>query len=297
MPRADFVVTGAAGFLGQHLVKELAKRGTVVAWVRPGPPTHGVLDGYEVAAADVTRPQSLPEVPTGATVVHLAGVSDVGRCQRFPRLAARVHVEGTLNVLRAATEANARVVLASTAQVYGPLAGRIQEGARLKPTTVYGATKAAAEHLSQAYMDRVQTTIVRPFNVYGPGQAPYAVIPAIVRQLLDPNATAVRLNALAPRRDFVWVEDAAALLAAAATHSRQGTYNLATGRSCTIGEVARTAVEVSGRDLPIEAPAGTPEPDFQAATEAAEEAFGWRARTSLEAGLARLLQTEGQGAS
>ncbi len=295
----SILVTGATGFLGRHVLFRLAAEGKVSAHalVRPGRPLPPWLEGHEVVRGDITRPKTLPELARGSTVVHLAGVADLGRCERYPRLAARAHVEGTLNVLRMAAAADARVVLASTAQVYGPLAGRINEGRALTPTSVYGATKAAAEHLLSAFADRVPSVAIRLFNLYGPGQGPYAVVPAIVRQLRHPATRALQLNALGPRRDFLWVEDAADLIIRGALGDATGVVNAASGQSRTIGEVAQAALEVSGRRLPIEAAPGRPESEFQVSVERALRQFGWRPTTSLAAGLGKLLGGSGVGTS
>ncbi|MEL7060149.1 MAG: NAD-dependent epimerase/dehydratase family protein [Acidobacteriota bacterium] len=178
------VVTGAAGFIGRHLVASLlADSCRVRAFLLPGeaPPT-GAGTPPSIVRGDVTRPADVERAVLGAegdsparAIVHLAAVvGDWGPWSRFEA----VTVRGTAHVLRAAARAGARVVLASSIVVYGQHLGRrpcdetTPHGRAAGP---YSRAKQAQERLALDLADRldVELAVVRPANVFGPGSGPW----------------------------------------------------------------------------------------------------------------------------
>jgi len=248
-------VTGIAGFVGRHLVRALAERGAAVSgsFVGQRPDVPGVelfeADVLDRAALGAAMRAVSPEV-----VVHLAGLSHVGESWQRPGDYFRVNVEGTENALDAA--AGARLVLASSAEVYGPvpeIEQPIVESRPVDPRTPYALTKAAAERIAL----RRGASVARVFNLIGPGQSPTFALPAFAAQLAGIARGAaepvLHVGNLSARRDFVHVGDGVAALAVLAERGRRGAvYNVASGRSLSIEEMLSTLRRVSGVEASVE---------------------------------------------
>ena len=248
-------VTGIAGFVGRHLVRALVERGAVVSgsFVGQRPEVPGVelfeADVLDRAALGAAMRAASPEV-----VVHLAGLSHVGESWQRPGDYFRVNVEGTENALDAA--AGARLVLASSAEVYGPvpeIEQPIVESRPVDPRTPYALTKAAAERIAL----RRGASVARVFNLIGPGQSPTFALPAFAAQLAEiargSAEPVLRVGNLSAQRDFVHVGDGVAALALLAERGRRGAvYNVASGRSLSIEEMLTTLRRVSGVEASVE---------------------------------------------
>lgn len=233
------LITGVSGFVGPHLARLLLERGGRVAGTHLGPVPE--LDGVELFEADVLDGARVEEVVRRVdpdTIVHLAGLSHVGASwQRMPEY-FRVNVLGTENVLAAAR--GRRILLASSAEVYGlvpPAEQPIDENRPLDPRTPYALTKASAERLAIA----AGGSVVRCFNLVGPGQAPHFALPSFARQLarlrVAEGERILRVGNLSAERDFVHVADGAEALRILAGSAEPGeVYNLASGSSFSIAE-------------------------------------------------------------
>ncbi len=247
------LVTGIGGFVGPVLAAELLTHGHTVHGVlrrEPGPRLTGQpitlhrLDLLDGGAFERLVGQVAPDA-----VVHLAGVTFVPVAEADPRAAYRTNVEGTLVVLGAlrAAAPRARLVSVGSSDVYGaaePGDLPIDEETPLRPVTVYGASKAAAEmaavQWSRAY--GLDVVCVRPFNHTGPGQSPTFVCAALARQVAaieagrqEPVLRAGNVDAV---RDFSDVRDIAAGYVALLERGRTGTvYNLCSGEGTSVSEV------------------------------------------------------------
>jgi NAD dependent epimerase/dehydratase len=303
-----YLVTGAAGFIGSHLVESLVRQGAQVrAFVhyssRPG---HGNLDllpgdvrgSIEVVAGDVTDASCIDEAVAGCDVVlHLAAIISIPHSYRAAARCLAVNGEGTLRVLEACRRHGVRrLVHTSTSEVYGSArAVPMSEAHPIAPQSPYAATKVAADALVMALHRSfgVPAVIVRPFNTYGPRQSPRAVLPSIVAQLVS-GANEIQLGDLRPTRDFVHVDDTVAgfLAAARAEAAVGGVFNLATGRETSIGDAARLAMRVVGREAPIRQVAARARPETSEVVRlcgdatAARTTLGWTPTVALEEGLA-----------
>jgi len=287
------LVTGVSGFLGPHLARHLQARGHAVAGTYLGPPP--ALEQVELLRADLLEEAAVDEAVAALApevVVHLAGLSHVG--ESWVRMADyfRVNVLGTENVLRAALRAGARVVLASSAEVYGRVPESEQpigEERPLEPSTPYALTKAAGERLALGSAG----SVVRTFNMVGPGQSPNFALPAFATQLARIAAgrqpPVLRVGNLAARRDFVHVEDAAeGYVCVAERGAAGGIYNLASGRAASIDEALRRLMAVSGVEARVE-----PDPDrlrpvdlpLLCGDARRLRALGWSPRRSLDEAL------------
>lgn len=304
------LVTGAAGFIGSHLVERLVREGAQVrAFVhyssRPG---HGNLDllpahlraSVEVVAGDVTDASCMDAAVAGCDVVlHLAAIISIPHSYQAAAQCLATNAEGTLRVLEACRRHGVRrLVHTSTSEVYG--SARVvpmSEAHPIAPQSPYAATKVAADALVMA-MHRsfgVPAIIVRPFNTYGPRQSTRAVLPSIVAQLVS-GADEIHLGDLRPTRDFVHVDDTVTgfLAAARAEGAVGGVFNLATGREISIGDAARLAMRMVGREVPIRQVAARARPEASDVIRlcgdaaAARSALGWQPTVGLEEGLAAI---------
>jgi nucleoside-diphosphate-sugar epimerase len=294
-----FLVTGADGFVGSHVVESIlgSPKDDVVAFVHRAPPrwlptvTTGrlrVVEGDIVRAADVERAGEVD------AIIHLAGIPSAGACDDDPETARLVNFQGTVNALNlaAAQDPPPRFVLVSTAALYGEAAYLpIDEGHPIDPRNQYMNTKLAAEMTAQAYEQRqgVPVVIVRSFNIYGPRQAEYFVVPTIVRQCLDGQGLTLGDGRLV--RNFTFVGDAAEFLvrAAMARGAPGNVINLGSRSTISIEQLARKVVEMTGCGL---------EPQFELARfrdsdptihqmdpTLAERLLAWRPQLDLDRGL------------
>jgi len=249
------LVTGAAGFVGRHLVAHLEAHGDdVTALDRHGP--HGV----DVADPDAIRRALGAAAPD--VVYHLAAASHVGEAWAAPGRVFRVNAEGTLHVLRACVEAGAgRVVVVGSADVYGAVAPEdlpLVEDAPLRPMTPYGASKAAADVLAlQAYLGEGLATVrVRAFNHTGPGQDVGFLVPGLAARIAQAERSGrdeIPVGGLEPVRDLGDVRDVVRAYRLLAERGEPGeAYNVCTGRGLSVAELAEQLLALSARPLRLE---------------------------------------------
>jgi len=276
------LVTGAAGFVGGHLVRSLREDG----WHVLTTDRHGDVD----LRGDLLR---IPLRSISVDVVfHLAGFANPSASISDPTDAWSGNAQATARVAREVRAG--RIVVASTGQVYGPRMDRTAETAPVSPRTPYAASKLCGEALALATGKEV--VVLRPYNHTGPGQSEAYVCPRIARQIAKAEAgrgpRVVEVGALEPRRDFFDVRDMVRAYRLAAEKARSGeVYNVSTGRPVRIGEVlrlllaeARVPLKVRSHAGPSDIMSGDPS-KFRAAT-------GWRPCIPLRKTLQDLLDYE-----
>jgi len=233
------LVTGAGGFVGRCLVRALREEGVDVS--APGRDTLDVVLGV------------FPDWQVDQ-VVHLAARTFVPESWLDPTGFYRVNAQGTLNVLDFCRRMGARLVHVS-AYCYGkPSVLPISESAPLRPNNPYALSKAAAEAACRFFSEYYETalTILRPFNLYGPGQPPQFLIPHIVDQALDPAVAEIVVEDDAPRRDYVYLDDfVAAICAVCASPTLGSVYNVGSGKSHSVAEIANLIRQIAGVNKPV----------------------------------------------
>jgi GDP-4-dehydro-6-deoxy-D-mannose reductase len=265
------LVTGADGFVGRWLVRALVAAGhKVIAAAGPGPGAPADL------AATPVRWTSLDLRDTGSVdrfaaepadaVVHLAGLASGAQSLADPGLAWEVNAVGTARLLAALGtrcargEADPRVLVVSTAEVYGAALQPLRETDPVRPRSPYAASKAAAELAAFETAERtgLRVVVARAFPHTGPGQDARFVAPALAQRLLAARrsgARAVRVGNLDAVRDFSDVRDVVAAYITLLAVGRAGeSYNVASGSGLRVRDLFDRLAAIVG----VEA---VPEPD------------------------------------
>jgi UDP-glucose 4-epimerase len=314
MNGTSVLVTGADGFIGSHLVERLVRDGAQVRAlsVYNSFGSAGWLDRLdqdirqkiEVRPGDIRDPYFVGEVMAGCDIVfHLAALIAIPYSYVAPQSYVDTNITGTVNILESARRHGvSRVIHTSTSEVYGTAQYTpIDEDHPMQGQSPYSASKIGADHMAEAYWRsfEVPVAILRPFNTFGPRQSERAVIPTVIRQMLDPGCAEVRVGDLSPVRDFNYVEDIAdafCRLASAEGVAFGTVYNAGSGHGVTIGEMIHHVREICACDKPIVEEASRRRPAksevFELLAEASRmtAATGWRSAIGLEEGLVRTVR-------
>ena len=316
--RLTVLVTGGHGFAGSWLVKALLGSGEAVRVLdRPDPrltdvgtprPSAlrllGIEGEVELFEADLREADRISRAVRGAdTVFHLAAQTIVGNAQASPREAFEVNVLGTWNVLEACREHEVgRVVCASSDKAYGASDELpYRENLPLRAVHTYDASKAAADILARSYWSShgLSVAVTRFANLYGGGDLNFSrLIPEAVSAVLDRRRPVIRSDGT-PRRDYLYVEDAARAYLAIAAALDDGSaggeaFNAGSGRPYAVREVLQLIAGVAGTDLEPDirgtgSPGGEIERQYVDSRKLCERT-GWRPQVDLEEGLRRTME-------
>lgn len=215
------LVTGAAGFIGSHLIEKLLNIGcnvkafihynSINSWGWLDSLSKDKLKEIEIFTGDIRDPNGVREAMKNIEeVYHLAALIAIPFSYHSPDSYVDTNIKGTLNVLQAARDLDTkRILITSTSEVYGSAKFvPITEEHPYQGQSPYSATKIGADRLAESFYRSfsLPITIVRPFNTYGPRQSARAIIPTIIMQLLS-GKNEIKLGALTPTRDFNYVKN------------------------------------------------------------------------------------------
>jgi len=263
------VLTGGAGFIGSHLADELVKRGYFITVLDDL--SSGQLQNLEALQSSskeiefiqgtITDLSLLQDLFRGSLYIfHQAAIPSVPRSIEDPASSHEVNLTGTLNVLIAACDCGIKkVVYASSSSAYGdtPTLPK-HEDMVPHPQSPYAVTKLAGEYYCSVFQKAygLSTACLRYFNVYGPRQNPdsqyAAVIPKFVRSALNGDSPVIFGDG-EQTRDFTFVKDVAQMnILAAEKEEVRGVFNVGTGESISINQLAGLVVEITGKDVQTE---------------------------------------------
>ena len=290
------LVTGAAGFVGRHLVDHLSAEGDEVITTDRSNGGPDLLDSDDLIGL---LAEHRPEI-----VYHLAGQADVGGSWSDPSGTFRTNAMGTLNLLSAARTCDVRrTLIVSSADVYGHVSEAelpITEAFPLRPSSPYGASKAAADLIGlQAHLGFGQDVIrIRAFNHLGPGQDDRFVCAALAARIVENHRSGrqdLPVGNLSARRDFTDVRDVVRAYRLLAVMGAAGAaYNVCTGRSVLIEEIAHRLIEISGHAMGLVPDSNLLRPvdlhDLRGDPTAVRTTTGWSPRIDLDQTLSDLLE-------
>jgi UDP-glucose 4-epimerase len=261
MKFSKVLVTGGAGFIGSHIVEALLKRGFDV----------GVLDDFSTGersnlgrdpsrlrlhVGDIRDADFVKSTVSGyEAIIHQAALVSVTRSVEDPKRTSSVNVDGTLNLLVAAKDANIqRFVYASSSSVYGETATLPKkESMNPQPVSPYAVSKLAGENYCRVFarVYGLPTVCLRYFNIYGPRQkyGPYSgVIPIFVKRVSDDEPPIIYGDGH-QTRDFTYVDDAvsANLLSLEGDLNPGEVFNIAAGRQVSLNELASGVEGIMGK--------------------------------------------------
>lgn len=257
------LVTGAGGFVGNHLCPLLSSNGHEVLALDHS----NKLKSKEIKSVggDITDYDTILKIFNEfkpEAVYHLAGLAFIPLCEKDFQKTLDVNVMGTYNLLKASekTQLLKKFILISTANVYGIVKEEdlpLTEDSPVVPNNNYAVSKLMAEEAVRKYerTHNIPCIIFRAFNHIGPGQAKEYVIPSFAYQISEikksESSETLKVGNLAAKRDFTDVRDIvdAYLLA---LEKGQGVYNLCSNNEISIEEIVNKLIKISGTGVDTE---------------------------------------------
>ncbi|QQS20182.1 GDP-mannose 4,6-dehydratase [Candidatus Saccharibacteria bacterium] len=296
------IVTGANGFVGNHLVLELAQAGYEVIGVG-GPRVPGMKDPEGLThyiVADLNNPEEVSQIDfTGVTgLIHLAGMAAVGPSFDDPLTYVSVNVGLQVHLFEEAAKQGAKpkFVVISSGALYDPNASLpLTEESHVLPSSPYAVSKIGQEQMGLYYHLRgFEVVIARPFNHIGPGQNLGFIVPDLTKQVIDVErgeTDRVLAGNMDAKRDYTDVRDIARAYRLMLEHGRTGeTYNICSGTSYSGQEMLDLILTAADSHAVVEndptrmRPSDTP--DIYGSHEKLTADTGWQPEIPLEVTLA-----------
>ncbi len=300
------VVTGGAGFIGSHLAEELVKQGYHVIILDDL--STGKLENIAellnkdnidfVRGSIIDLPLLHKLFPGVEYVFHQAALARVPRSIDDPLTTNEVNITGTLNILLAARENKVKkVIYASSSSAYGDTDTLPQrENMPPNPMSPYALTKLAGEYYCNVFRQiyGLPTASLRYFNVYGSRQdlkSQYAtVIPAFIERISRGLPPIIHGDG-EQSRDLTFIDDVVRANILAAESDAEGTYNIGSGRSTTINQVAESILNLMGKKLqPVHEKPRPGDPRHTLADVSNAKLFGYEPEWILEDGLKKIIE-------
>lgn len=302
----NFLITGAAGFLGSHLANHLVREGHQVRGLddcSTGDPNVLSPDVLFTRGDVNDRPKLWTLLQDVDCVYHLAARVSVPESVLYPREYNATNVGGTVSLMEAMRDVGVRrVVFISSGAVYGDQQAQpLQESTSPAPRSPYAVSKLAAEYYVRTIGDLwgIDTVSLRVFNAYGPGQhfpvSHPPVIPNFLRQAIRGGTIVIHGDG-SQTRDYVYVDDVVAAMIAASTAPNidNRVINIGSGTETTIRELIRMVIAVTGANPEVIVnPRTDPGVSRMCASLAlAREKLGYQPSFSLDQGLRLTLERD-----
>lgn len=246
------LITGGCGFIGSHLSELMVKQGyEVVVFDKYNRDNHrGWLENSEFKKyikfilGDIRDYDLVFKAAKNCDIIlHLAALIGIPYSYMTPLAYIKTNIEGTYNVLEVAKNLKVKkIIVTSTSEVYGSAKYiPIDEKHELQPQSPYSASKIAADNLALSYYHsyNLPVNIIRPFNTYGPRQSQRAIIPTLIKQIMQIKKNGIiKVGNIYPKREFNYVDDVCLAFLKSINLSKYGqTINIGNGFDISIKQL------------------------------------------------------------
>lgn len=288
------LITGSAGFIGRHVSKMFLGDGHDVTGFDQ---LSEAEEGVRPIVGDLLDIDSVTAALDGQDVVcHIGAIGDVYLAAEKPDLAASVNVTGSANVARAARDAGAKVVYASTWEVYGaPRYEPVDEEHPCEPDHPYNITKLAGERmiLSLGHLEQIPATALRLGTAYGLGMRPNSVFRLFINKARAQEPITIQGDGSQGRQFTHATDIARAFLMAAKSDVAGLAMNVVSPEMISIKQLAEIVIERYPTDITYGQPRPGDVPPSYVSNALIGEKLGWTATVSFEEGMAELLSDAG----
>ncbi len=248
------VITGGSGFIGSALVSKLSKDKNNQIYVLDIEDPKINLDAkYEKMDIRSDKIQKYLQKVNPNKIIHLAAQASVAISSKDPILDNDINVGGSLNILKSAIGLNLNqfVFFSTGGAIYGEEVGKkFDEENITNPQSPYGISKSSFENYLNYYSSKfnIPSTIIRPSNVFGPGQNPYGeagVVSIFGKKMLE-NELVTIFGTGNEYRDYIFIDDVVGFIEKIIEKNITGTYNLCSGRKTKTIEIFKLLKEIIG---------------------------------------------------
>jgi nucleoside-diphosphate-sugar epimerase len=232
------LVTGASGFVGKHLTKALLEA------------NHTVF-AIESSSGNIALASTWENFPKAEIVIHLAAKTFVPDSWIHPDKFIETNVNGTLQALEYCRKHKAKLVFLSSYLYGNPKTLPIKEDAAIYTLNPYAFSKKTAEDLCCFYNEayRVQTIILRPFNIYGVGQSNHFLIPTLIEQIKYHHK--IEVKDIIPKRDYIYITDVTNAIIQSLQINSFKVIHLGSGVSYSVKEIIDIIQNICNTNYPI----------------------------------------------
>jgi UDP-glucose 4-epimerase len=294
------LITGGAGFVGSHLCDKYVREGNEVVCLDIGDLSNvaHLLDDkkhFRKSTTDITDWLSLSRfigLEGFDVIIHLAAQIRVDKAISNPSFTWKVNVSGTYNLLESARMYDVKKFLfASSSEVYGSAQYTpIDERHPLGTNSIYGASKIAGDRICHAYACTygMDIGILRPFNIYGPGQTA-GVASIFIDKVLNNQSPLIQGDG-SQSRDYIYIEDIVSAYDCMLRDRNPGTVNFGSGSETTVKKLAETIINICKKDIKPEYHDAPPNTTMSLVADISKaKKLGWEPKYNLEDGLMKFI--------
>lgn len=279
---SKILVTGATGFVGRTLLPKLENLG------------HQVIK-LSSKDGNIAIEETWNNLPSVDIVIHLAAKTSVLESWAKSFDYVNCNLLGTINALNYCKKNKAKLVFISSYLYGNPDELPISESADLRPTNPYALSKLLSEQACEFYAksENIKTVILRPFNIFGPGQSDSYLIQSVISQVN--NGGIVKVKDLVPKRDYVYIEDLTdAIINSLKINSDFEVFNIGSGESFSVLDVINIVQELVNKNSKIESSNERRKDEIMdtvADIQKAKTLLNWEPKTSFKQGIQNIINS------